>query len=45
MVGGLGDREGGSGILISELGAGRRPPKTAVGAVKLLMVLLRLPEG
>ena len=41
-MGGLGEREGGSGILISAFGAGRRFPKTGAGAVRLFIVLLRL---
>lgn len=42
LVGGLGDRDGGSGIFMSALGAGRRFPKIGDGAVRLLMVLLRV---
>lgn len=42
FVGGLGERDGGSGILMSALGAGRRSPKIGDGAVRLFMVLLRL---
>ena len=41
-MGGLGEREGGSGILISAFGAGKRFPKTGAGAVRLFIVLLRL---
>ena len=44
-MGGLGEREGGSGILISAFGAGRRLPKTGAGAVRLFIVLRRLFEG
>ena len=44
-MGGLGEREGGSGILISAFGAGRRFPKTGAGAVRLFIVLLRLIDG
>lgn len=43
VVGGVGERDGGSGTLTSTWGAGRRLPKTGAGAVRLLMVLLRLP--
>ena len=42
FVGGLGEREGGSGILMSAFGAGRRFPKTGAGPVILFIVLLRL---
>ena len=41
-MGGLGEREGGSGILMSAFGAGRRFPKTGAGPVILFIVLLRL---
>lgn len=44
-MGGLGEREGGSGILISAFGAGKRLPKTGAGAVRLFIVLLRLFDG
>lgn len=45
IVGGVGDREGGSGICISAFGAGNRSPKTGAGAVRLFIVLRRLPDG
>lgn len=41
LVGGLGERDGGWGILSSAFGAGKRSSYTGSGAVRLLMVLRR----
>jgi len=41
FVGGLGEREGGSGTLMSALGAGKRLPKTGADTERLFMVFLR----
>ena len=40
FVGGLGEREGGSGILISAFGGGSRSLKTGSGTVRLFTVFL-----
>lgn len=41
VVGGLGEREGGSGTLSSAFGAGKRSSYVGSGAVRLLIVLRR----
>jgi hypothetical protein len=45
LVGGLGEREGGSGTFSSAFGAGKRSSYTGSGAVRLLMVFLRPFNG
>jgi len=45
VVGGLGERDGGSGTLSSAFGAGKLSPYTGSGAVILLIVLRRPFKG
>lgn len=44
MAGGLGDLEGGAGILIDAFGAGSLLPKTGSGTERLFIVLLLRPS-
>lgn len=44
MVGGLGDREGGSGTLTTALGAGNLVPKTGSGTERLFKVFRPRPS-
>jgi len=45
IVGGVGERDGGSGIVIWALGGGKRSSKTGICVVRLLIVFRRLVDG